>query len=341
MEEEFRYVIHYCFLREMKPVDIISEMKRAYKSNAPGDSTIYKWYNRFRDGRKTIKDDPRSGRPLNLEDNGKILSILEEQPFASARYIGEMLSIPKSTVCHKLVWQLNYRKLNCRWVPHELDSNNKKLRVELSKQILEILENKSNSWLNIVSGDEVWIYWDNENTSQWLPAGSKPPLAAKKTIGSKKSMFAVFLSLRGFIAVKILHAGEKFDSQFMINTVFPEITTKFKSFRPKKGQNGIFIHMDNAPCHNSKVTRDEIDKLGMIRIPHPPYSPDISLCDFWLFGKLKGYLAGCHFSSEKQLFDAIVKFFNSIDKNEIKNVYEEWIKRLHMVIETGGEYIIK
>lgn len=33
----------------------------------------------------------------------------------------------------------------------------------MSKQILEILENNSNSWLNIVSGDEVWIYCNKEN----------------------------------------------------------------------------------------------------------------------------------------------------------------------------------
>lgn len=73
--------------------------------------------------------------------------------------------------------------------------------------------------------------------------------------------------------------------------------------------------MDNPPSHNSKVTRNEIDKLGMMRIPHPPYSPNISLCDFWLFGKLKKNLTGCLFSSEKQLFDAVVNFFDSIDKN--------------------------
>jgi hypothetical protein len=35
-----------------------------------------------------------------------------------------------------------------------------------------------------------------------------------------------------------------------------------------------------------KVT-DEHNNLKLGRVPHPPYSPDPSPCDFWLFGMLK------------------------------------------------------
>ena len=71
-------------------------------------------------------------------------------------------------------------------------------------------------------------------------------------------------------------------------------------------------------CFNLKITRDKIEKLGMRRTPHLSYSPDIEMCDFWLFRKLKRNLQGCHFSNENQLFDKVVDFFQKIDKNEIK-----------------------
>lgn len=45
--------------------------------------------------------------------------------------------------------------------------------------------------------------------------------------------------------------------------------------------------MSKAPCYNSKATMAEIAKYGMIRIPGTPYNPDISPCDFWLFGYFK------------------------------------------------------
>lgn len=97
--------------------------------------------------------------------------------------------------------------------------------------------------------------------------------------------------------------------------------------------------MSKAPCYNSKATMAEIAKYGMIRIPGTPYKPDISPCDFWLFGHLKEYLKGHTFSNEKELFDEVHNFLSSIEKDEIKKVYNEWIQRLHTVIENKGEYI--
>jgi hypothetical protein len=32
---------------------------------------------------------------------------------------------------------------------------------------------------------------------------------------------------------------------------------------------------------------DEFDNLKLDRVHNPPYSPDLRMCDFWLFGMLK------------------------------------------------------
>lgn len=340
MNTEFRSVIHYCFLRDMQPKDIYSEMKIAYKDSTPGISTIYKWFNRFKDGRDSLDDDPRTGRPIDLQENTAILQILKDQPFASARYISDILTIPKSTVCHKLVWQLNYRKLNFQWIPHELSSDNKNKRVQISQEILEILEGNERNWCNVATGDECWLYWENDPNSQWLPQGEKRPLKPRKTITSKKTMFSIFFSLRGFLVVKTLPSGQKFNSQFMIDIVIPELCSKMQQFRQKSGAKGTFLHFDNATCHKSQTTQNKIASCGIKTIHHPPYSPDLSPCDFWLFGRLKEFLKGNRFQTEKELFDKVQEFLNSIDKNEIKKVYNDWIKRLHRVIETHGEYLL-
>lgn len=117
MKKEIRAAIHYEFLRETEPKEIYEKMKIAYKQNAPVISTVYKWHKRFVEGRESLEDDQRSGRPLNDLDNTRILEILNQQPFASSRYIADVLVIPKSTVCFKLVHQLHYRKLKFKWVP--------------------------------------------------------------------------------------------------------------------------------------------------------------------------------------------------------------------------------
>ena len=42
-----------------------------------------------------------------------------------------------------------------------------------------------------------------------------------------------------------------------------------------------------ALVHNSILVTDYLTKMGIKTVPHPPYSPDLAPCDFWLFTKLK------------------------------------------------------
>ena len=40
-------------------------------------------------------------------------------------------------------------------------------------------------------------------------------------------------------------------------------------------------------------------------VPQPPYSPDLSLCDFFLFPKLKFHLKGRHFETVENIEKAV------------------------------------
>ncbi|KAI6661437.1 hypothetical protein LOD99_13309 [Oopsacas minuta] len=44
---------------------------------------------------------------------------------------------------------------------------------------------------------------------------------------------------------------------------------------------------DNARPHVSKYVREVIEDIGFGTIEHPPYSPDLSSCHFWLFPELE------------------------------------------------------
>ena len=41
--------------------------------------------------------------------------------------------------------------------------------------------------------------------------------------------------------------------------------------------------------------------LSIKTVPHPPYSPDLAPCDFWLFPKLKEKLRGCHYETIEEM----------------------------------------
>jgi hypothetical protein len=66
----------------------------------------------------------------------------------------------------------------------------------------------------------------------------------------------------------------------------------------------------------------------MKRAPHPPYSPDVALCDFSPFGCIKGRLASASFEEPDQLLKAIDALFQFIEKATLEHVFQEWMDRL-------------
>ncbi|GFX02026.1 putative mariner transposase [Trichonephila clavipes] len=66
--------------------------------------------------------------------------------------------------------------------------------------------------------------------------------------------------------------------------------------------------------------------------PQPPYSPDLSPCDFFLFPKLKNHLKGHHFGTLKNIQTAASDQLKAIRISEFRQCYEEWKKRLQRCV---------
>jgi hypothetical protein len=92
-------------------------------------------------------------------------------------------------------------------------------------------------------------------------------------------------------------------------------------------------------CHNCPRITSEFAKHHLSRKLHPPDSPDISPCDFWLFGLLKGILKNREFSSSEQIEEAITQMWNDLSFEDLRSVIQNGMSRLACVVETGGEYI--
>lgn len=54
---------------------------------------------------------------------------------------------------------------------------------------------------------------------------------------------------------------------------------------------------DNATPHSSILTREFFKKENINRLVQPPYSPDMNLCDRFLFRRFKTSILGKEFSS--------------------------------------------
>ncbi|KAI6657315.1 Transposase [Oopsacas minuta] len=132
--------------------------------------------------------------------------------------------------------------------------------------------------------------------------------------------------------------GQTLTGQFYADMVLPEVEKYYLKRRPKTGTRGLKVLHDNARLHKSFAVRKKLKDTGMHEVPHPPYSPDIAPCDFWLLRKLKDNVSGREFEDLLSLGRAIYRCLEVIPKDEYRKTFENWIKRLNSVVAYKGDY---
>jgi len=93
------------------------------------------------------------------------------------------------------------------------------------------------------------------------------------------------------------------------------------------------LHHDNAPCHTAISVNQFLAKKGISVFPQPPYSPDLSPCDFFLFLKLKFHLRGLHLGT----VDNIQKV-RALTHEDFQHCYWEREQRLRRCVASEGNY---
>ena len=334
---EFRTIVKYCHLRGMSVSQTYKEMATVYGDNFMDIQFVYKWAGRFEEGKQSIKDLPRLGRPSKQFLPEEIQNFLKDYPTESLRSIADFFDISHESVRLILTNKLFYKKFTHRWIPHTLSLSSKQKRVELSQQLLFFIENKIN-WPNIYTTDKSWFYYDNYFQKSWKLTRNEVPQNVSQKISSKKAMVVIVWNVDGFHVVTSVAKGETYNSEYASRILQ---MLDHKVGMPIYGLREKMLHWDNARPHKSLITQQAISKVGLKELPHPPYSPDLAPSDFFLFGYLKSKLKGLTFDSEELMMNKIKVELSKIDKQLLLKVFEAWIQRLKTVIQSRGEYVIK
>ena len=78
--------------------------------------------------------------------------------------------------------------------------------------------------------------------------------------------------------------------------------------------------------------------MGIKTVPHPPYSPDLALCDFWLFPKLKEKLRGCRYVTIEEMKEAVTKVTDMLTQEDFNGAFQKLLERYNKYIAAGGDY---
>ena len=157
--------------------------------------------------------------------------------------------------------------------------------------------------------------------------------------GGKKITVSVMWGVSGAVAVKALKGENRVDSKYFCEEVMNTAIDWCKQKRKVTGISSFIFHMDNAPCHNSRYSKQFMEDNNILRIEHPPYSPDLSPCDFFLFGYMKNHFSNTVFRDEDDAVEEISKWIADIPVKTLIAVFDNWRRRLQLCIENNGEYV--
>jgi hypothetical protein len=98
------------------------------------------------------------------------------------------------------------------------------------------------------------------------------------------------------------------------------------------------LHHDNVQSHTSVFTQQIMAKYKMAVIPHPPYSPDLAPCDFFLFPKMKLKLKGRRFDTIEEIQAESQRVLDSVTERDFQGAFQKWRGRWDRCVHAGGNY---
>jgi histone-lysine N-methyltransferase SETMAR len=152
-------------------------------------------------------------------------------------------------------------------------------------------------------------------------------------------MLSPYFSRTGFVSIEFLPQGQNYNLHFFTEIILPSILENLSVARPKLKTTAANLHINNAKPHNSRLSLQKIEEYGFVRVPQPPYSPDLAPCDFFLFGYLKLQMEGKTFMNENSLKTEVERILREIPISLLYSVMQAWVHRLNQCIESAGDYL--
>ena len=162
--------------------------------------------------------------------------------------------------------------------------------------MLEKIKDNPDIPRQIITGDETWVFQYNPGTKrqsmQWKTAESPRPKKASVSKLKIKVMLIVFFNQKGMVHHDFVPEGETVNHHFYQQVLIHLHNQVRHSRQELWSDKSWLLHHDNTPAHKAISVRQLLVKKQITALDHPPYSPDLAPCDFWLFPSLKAVMKG-------------------------------------------------
>lgn len=341
--QEQRAAIKFCARLGETASETYAKIVKVHGDSALSRAQVFRWHKEFKEGRESVEDEARSGRPVEMRNDANaqcVCALIHKDRRLTVRMLASELGMNRETVRQILTDDFGMKKLCAKMVPKNLSVEQKNHRMTVAEDCLEQVENDPTLLDRVITGDESWFFqYDPETkrqSSQWLSPNARHPKKARMSKSRVKTMIITFFDSCGIVHKEFVPSGQTVN-QVYYRQVLERLRKRVNRVRPDIARNWI-LHHDNAPCHTALSVSQYLASKGIAVLQQPPYSPDMSPCDFFLFPRTKSVVKGTHFESITDIQAAVTRVLADIPVEAFQKCYEAWKTRWNRCIAAQGDY---
>ena len=343
--KEQRVCIKFCANLGKSATETLEMIQQGFGDQSLSRTQVFQWHARFKTGRTSVDDDEHTGRPTSCttpETVARIQELIRQDRRRTIRDIAEEVEVGYGTCQRVLTEELGMHRVAAKFVPRILTADQKQQRVNVCTELRQLASDDETFLSRVITGDESWVYgYDPETkrqSSQWKSPTSPRPKKARQVKSNLKSMIITFFDIKGIVHKEFVPTGQTVNSGFYCE-VLRRLREKVRRHRPELWREQTWLlHHDNAPAHTALLTQQFLAANKIPVIPHPPYSPDLAPCDFFLFPKMKLKLKGRRFDTIEEIQAETQKVLDTLTEKDFQEAFQKWRRRWDRCLHAGGNY---
>ena len=338
----------------------VTEVQNAFRvtfpdRNPPLRNTILKNVRKYQNtGTSLNRNKGNSGRRRSARSEENIAAVrelLEQDPHVSSRRNPIAVSQPTFN---------RITRLDLRWHPYrmhvrqELLQNDWLRRLRFSEWFNQRCQNE-NFLDRFFIGDEAAFEMNGQvnthNVREYAPRGNPPAFNFDRS--RERAKLTVWAGVCGnglILGPYFFYANVDGLSYLrMLNDfVFPQLANHFNNQYWEGMFRGLWWAQDGAPAHRLLVVRYRLNEAFMNRVvglghnvEWPPRSPDLTPCDFFMWGYLKDKVFSTPPENIQQLRQKIIDEFNTLRQRPemIQRALRDMHRRTLLCVERNGGHV--
>ena len=319
-----------------------------HRGTIPNRNLIMTWVNNFNETGSVMKRRTGGNRTVRTPENiDRVRDAALRSPNRSVRLRASNLNLSQSTVRRILKEDLKFHpyKLVITQQLLEGDYNQRKLFCEQMQLVFNDNDNitlftsdEAHFHLNGFVNRQNFRYWAAENPKELHEKPLHCPRVTVWCAVGKNTVIGPYFFEENGVTVTV--NSDRYLT--MLNEFFiPQLRRKRIPLR------NVWFQQDGATCHTSNATmtflRQKFPGRLISRrgdVSWPPRSPDLSPCDFFLWGYLKERVYTEKPRTLHELKEAISEEIRRIPRAMLGSVATSFISRLHSCITADGRHML-